>query len=414
MLLLLLACGPRPPLAPPPPDAVSAPVLPKRWAGPAELSRVRMVAVGDVLMHTNVKNSAKAANEDAQKGMEALFSQVKPLIESADLAFANLETPVAPDHHKGTRSMVFNAAPELLPALYATGFDVLSFANNHVYDQGRDGFEETMERLDASEMTWIGGGADCAAARKARLVTQNEITVAFIGSSKVYNDNMNLGEDKACSFELSVEQALAETEAARAAGADLVVVSVHWGREYRTFPEQSEVDDAHALVNGGVDLVLGHHAHVVQPVEVLHREDGSVGVIAYSLGNFISNQRYDYKHGVQSLDYGNPRDGLALQIDAVRKDYGKAPDGSPQIRVELANVVAIPLWTDNDAGRIVHPTPVIRVIPTADALEAAYAQLEAAETVEEDLAAKQRIALLEDRWNQVEDIVGEGMMPKHP
>lgn len=414
MLLLLLACGPRPPLAPPPPDAVTLPVLPKRWTGPAELSRVRIVAVGDVLMHTNVKNSAKAADEDPQKGLEALFSQVKPLIESADLAFANLETPVAPDHHKGTRSMVFNAAPELLPALQSTGFDVLSFANNHVYDQGRDGFVETIGRLDQSGMTWIGGGPDCAAARKARLVTHKDITVAFIGSAKVYNDNLNRGEDEACSFELSVAQALAETQAARDAGADLVVVSVHWGREYRTFPEQGEIDDAHALIHGGVDLVLGHHAHVVQPVEVLHREDGSVGVIAYSLGNFISNQRYDYKHGVQSLDYGNPRDGLALQIDAVRKDYGPAPDGSPQVRVELADVLAIPLWTDNDAGRIVHPTPVIRVIPTADALVAAYAELDAAQTAEEDLAAKQRIALLEDRWDQVEEIVGEGLMPPHP
>lgn len=414
LLTLLLACGPRPPMAPPAPEATAVPTLPKRWEGPALIADLRLVAVGDVLMHTNVKNSAKAANEDPQKGLEALFEYIEPTISGADIAFANLETPVAPDHHKGTRSMVFNAPPELLPALSAVGFDVLSFANNHVYDQGRDGFQETMERLDSSGMTWIGGGDTCEAARAPKMVEQEGIKVAFIGASKVFNDNMNRGEDEACAFELDVSQALASAELARQDGADVVIVSVHWGREYRTHPEQAEMDDARALIAGGVDLVIGHHPHVVQPIEVIPREDGSVGVIAYSLGNFISNQRYDYVHGVQPLEHGNPRDGLALQLDIVKKDYGPAPDGSPQVRVELANVMGVPLWTDNDAGRIVHPTPTIRVVRTDSALKSAGEALLSATTAEEDLAAKKRIALLEDRWDQVEEIVGEGLMPPHP
>jgi poly-gamma-glutamate synthesis protein (capsule biosynthesis protein) len=406
-------------VAPPLPESTGdVPVLPARWDGPAELSRVHIVAVGDLLMHTNVKNSAKAANAlDADgnttnhSGFPDLFEHVAPWISDADLAFANLETPVAPKSNNGTASMVFNVHPDLLPALSASGFDVLSFANNHVYDQGRDGLVETMELLDASGMTWIGSGDTCADARAYRLTQVNDITIAWIGASKVHNSNLNLTDDDPCTFVLDVEQTLTEAQAARDAGADLVIASVHWGREYRLAPEAVEVADAQALMDGGVDLVLGHHPHVVQPVEIRHTPDGRVAVTAYSLGNFISNQRYDYVHGVHPLDHGNPRDGLALELDVVRKDYGPGPDGERQIRVELANVQAVPLWTDSDAMRIVHPSPTIRVVRMHTELDAAYAALDAAQTPEDALAAKQRIELLEDRWDQVEAVVGEGLLP---
>lgn len=420
LAVLWVGCGPRPAVAPDLPASTGpVPELPARWAGPAELSRVSLIAVGDLLMHTNVKHAARAANtvdDDGaslnHEGYAALFERV-PWVADADLAFANLETPVAPNANRGTRSMVFNVTPALLPALQQTGFDVLSFANNHVYDQGRAGLVETMENLDASGMTWIGAGQTCADARRARRTTVKGIDIAWIGASKVFNDNMNRGPDEACAFELDVDAALQEAAAARQDGAELVIMSLHWGHEYHLTPSAPEVEDARRLMDGGVDLILGHHPHVVQPVEIRDTPDGRVAVTAYSLGNFISNQAYDYRHSTHTLDHGNPRDGLALSLDIVKKDYGPDASGEPQVRVALANVLAIPLWTENDAGRIVHPSPTIRVVKTGEALHAAHAELEHASSPAEVRAAQARIELLSDRWRQVESVVGSRLVPTY-
>lgn len=412
LIALLTSCNPA---APPQPTPLSPPVLPDHWQGPTELQRAHVVAVGDLLMHTNVKNSAKAAmSADNHDGFGALFEHVDTWIKQSDVAFANLETPVAPKSHRATASMVFNVSPSLLPALKETGFDVLSFANNHVYDQGRNGFIETMENLNSSGMTWIGGGATCDDARAAKLLEVNGLKIAWIATSKVYNDNLNTEEDTHCSFELDVSQALDSAAAARRAGAEFVVLSAHWGHEYKTAPHANEVKDARALMDGGIDVVLGHHPHVVQPVEIRKTPDGRIGVTAYSLGNFISNQRYDYVHGVQPLKYGNPRDGLALEFDIVRKDYGPGPDGVRQIRTEVANVTAVPIWTDNDAMRIVHPAPTIRAIRLSDAITQTHTKLAAATDPDASLLLKKRLAMLEDRWTQVANIIGEGLMQPHP
>src|SRR5690606_12538216 len=147
-----------------------------------------------------------------------------------------------------------------------------------------------------------------------------------------------------------------------------------------TRPRQAEIDRAHRLLDGGFDAILGHHPHVLQPVEIYETKDGRVGFVAYSLGNFISNQSRTYVHGVQPAKVGNTRDGLILRFAAVRKRYA---DGV--IRTELADLRAEPLWTENNAlARRRDPKlpAYIRVIRADAALEAARAAL-AGETAEE-------------------------------
>jgi poly-gamma-glutamate synthesis protein (capsule biosynthesis protein) len=396
------------------PAATGAPEV-ARWPGPKVVARARVVAGGDVLPHTNVKHAAAAFARAGvpHGGWPGLLEPVREIVAGADVAFANLETPVAPDHDRGTRSMVFNAPQELLDGLVDVGFDVVSFANNHVYDQGRAGLVETLDRLDASPLEHVGAGRTCAEARRARLVPAGGLTVAWIGSTRLFNQRLNTSAEAPCAWELDVDAAIAEARAARAAGADAVVLSVHWGREYHVEPDASEVEAAHRLVDGGFDVILGHHPHVLQPIELRDTPDGRVALIAYSLGNLVSNQAYDYRFGVHPHERGRTRDSVLLAFSFVKKDYG--PGTAPRTVVELAHVEAIPVWTDSDAnGRVTAPAPTIRVVPIGPTLDAAHAALDAEADPAARLALQRRIELLRVRWWSVEQVVGSVWLPPEP
>ncbi|MCB9663923.1 MAG: CapA family protein [Alphaproteobacteria bacterium] len=415
LLLLLLSCGPRPPVAPEAPQATEPP-LPARWPGPALVSRATVVAAGDLIPHTNVHHAAAAAAARGapQAGWSSLLAPLAPRLQAADLAFLNLETPVAPETGTGTRAFVFDAPTALLDAIVASGVDVVSHANNHVYDQGRAGLAETLRHLDATPLVHLGAGPTCAAARAARVLEVDGLRLAWLGTSKVYNDRLNAGPEETCADAFDLEATLAEVRRARADGADAVILSIHWGREYHVEPDPADVADAHALIEGGVDVILGHHPHVVQPLEAVEASDGRVGVVAYSLGNLVSNQAYGYRFGLQPHDRGRSRDGLMLAFSVVRKRYGPGPDGVPVERVSLADVHAVPLWTDNDAGVMVHPAPHIAVLATGDGIEEAYAALAEAPDEATRRTLEERIELLRVRWWSVEQVVGAGWMAPEP
>jgi poly-gamma-glutamate synthesis protein (capsule biosynthesis protein) len=418
---LLLACSPRPPavqgaaVAGPQPPAPTGPPRTARWSGPTIVAQASVVAVGDLLMHGNVQRSAAAAAKQGvpHGGFPALWAGVHDRVAAADLAFANLETPVAPEHDQGTRSFVFNVDDVLLDALKADGFDVVSFANNHVYDQGRAGFVETLDHLDASGLAYVGAGRTCADAIAPRLLDVAGLKVAFLGATKLFNSNLNAGPDQPCAAKLDLPTALASVRHARDQGADVVLFSVHWGVEYRVAPEPSEVADAHALIEGGVDVVIGHHPHVIQPIEVVETADGRTGVVAYSLGNFVSNQAWWFVPGVTEASKGRSRDGLMLAFEVVKKDYGPLGEGQ-RVRTSIADVRGVPLWTDSDATAAAVPAPTIRVVALPEALEQAYAQVEAATTPADRVRALQRVELVRTRWGQVEDIVGEAFTTAAP
>jgi hypothetical protein len=336
---VVMAAEPPPPPPPPEPEAVG---------------RMTLAAVGDIMMHGMVKRSAADARDDAvagnHEGFGPLFDHVRDQLTAVDVAFGNLETPIAPIHGGATPEMVFNAPPALLPALHDAGFDVVSFANNHVYDQGRAGFIETVEQLTASPLQFAGAGLTCAEARAPALVEHDGVTVAFLAAADLYNAYLNTTDDEPCSFRLDVEQATAAAANARAAGADVVLLSIHWGTEYHTDPDARQRELAAALIEGGVDVILGHHPHVVQPMEAMTTADGRTGLVVYSMGNFLSNQSAWYRPGANSLDAGNPRDGLLLRLDIVRWRYAPT-DGEPVEWVELTDATAIPLYTENNTHR---------------------------------------------------------------
>ncbi|HWV39503.1 MAG TPA: CapA family protein [Vulgatibacter sp.] len=384
---------------------------------PEILAVAKVAAVGDLLMHEAVKESARAADRRGEDGAslnnggyDALFEGVADRLREADLAFANLETPLAPRTGRGSRAFVFNAPRELLPALRHAGIGIVSFANNHVYDQGRAGFVETLAELRSAGLPFVGAGDTCDEASSATFLEVNGIRLAFLGATRLFNQDLNRGRDEPCTFLLDEAEAKRRIAEARDQGADLVVLSIHWGVEYETAPRKQEIALAHRLVDAGADVILGHHPHVLQPVEIVQAADGRVGLVAYSLGNFVSNQSRTYVHGVHPAKMGNTRDGVILRFKAVRKRY---PGG--QVRVELADVLAEPLWTDNDAlARVRAPSrpPRIRVVHVDGAIAEAREALaaEVAESTAVDL--QRRIELLEARRAMAGQVLGDDLLPR--
>jgi hypothetical protein len=313
----------------------------RRVAKPAPPPPVslRLIAVGDIMMHQDVKRAAT----QQPIGFPALWADLVPLFKGADLAFGNLETPVAPATGRPGVPFQFNA-PETLPsALRASGFTVLATANNHAFDQGPKGVKETLDRLRAEQLVAIGSGEDQAQAETLEIVERQGMRVAFLGFTDIFNIDLNHRATEPWVRPLDLEPALQSVREARSR-ADLVVVSVHWGNEYQHQPTKRQRDIAQALVGAGCDLIIGHHPHVLQPVEVVEAE-GRKGLVAYSLGNFISNQDRMYRADHFPVAGGDSRDGAALKIRFERR---LGADGREHAMVAEATVE--PLWTENNWG----------------------------------------------------------------
>jgi hypothetical protein len=124
---------------------------------------------------------------------------------------------------------------------------------------------------------------------------------------------------------------------------DLLLVSIHWGIEYATSPNPQDVDIAHNMLEAGAGAVIGHHPHVLQPIETYLTRDKRNTVIFFSLGNFLSNQSRNYVPGLTPDKAGEQRDSLIIKFSVVKKDYG--PAGT---RIELADMGILPVWTENN------------------------------------------------------------------
>ncbi|MGD1064434.1 MAG: CapA family protein, partial [Terracidiphilus sp.] len=276
---------------------------------PHDLAQVSFAVAGDVIPHEPVRAAAKAAG-DAEPGWAALFADVADVFESADFGFVNLETPVAPAHSHGTKPFLFDAPEELPQALKASGIKIISFANNHVMDQGWAGFTESREHLKETGLLFAGTSDNTATAWQPVITEANGIKVGWLGMTRWLNGNRNPDKDDQPHVNFypypgeangapGADEAtvLAAVKAARAQ-CDLLVISVHWGIEYATAPRPEDVDIAHKMLEAGATVIVGAHPHVLQPIETYKTQDGRDTLIFYSLGNFLSNQSRSYVDGL--------------------------------------------------------------------------------------------------------------------
>jgi hypothetical protein len=250
---------------------------------PPEPRRITIAFTGDILIHQGVWERAAAdATGDAGFDFRPMFQAVRPILSKADLAICHLETPLSPDDADLSSYPVFVTPHEIADAIAWAGYDGCSTASNHSIDDGASGVDATLRWLDHAGLRHAGTARTPDEARRITTYRVDGVRVAHLSYAFGFN---GFTPDTAWrANRIVVPGVLADAHRARAAGADLVVVSLHWGTEYRHDPIDWQESVARTLTRSSdIDLIVGHHAHVVQPVT---RLNGTW--VVYGLGNFLS------------------------------------------------------------------------------------------------------------------------------
>ncbi len=291
----------------------------------------------------------------ARYGPAYPWNGVGPLLRQADLAAANLESVLTTQGQPLNKRYIIRAHPGSGQTLVEAGLDLVSLANNHALDYGQVGLDDTLSTLDALGIAVVGAGCkdgdrspsggalgdSCQAGRPA-IFTLNGVTVAVLGYAGAY---WNGSPDMPASNEIAWAEPVRVQADVRAARdqADVVIVILHAGVEYATTPSANQVAVAHAAIDAGADLVVGHHPHVTQTVERYdspESEDGRHGLIVYSLGNAVFDIPRQAAMQGDLLRVHVTRDGLERAElwpfwieDAIRPRLLAGEDGNPRYSV---------------------------------------------------------------------------------
>lgn len=269
-----------------------------------------LLFAGDAMQH---QAQLDAARNNKTYDYSQCFDDIATVVSDADYAVVNLETPVGAPPHTGYPC--FNAPPAFVDALADAGFDMFLTANNHTLDRGPRGLRQTIAELDARKLDHTGtyGNYSARAAALPKIVNVSNFKIGFLNYT--YGTNGITPRDGVVVDYIDRARVKADVQATRDAGAELVVVCVHWGDEYKLLPNTSQRHFADFLEALGVDMIIGGHPHVIQPMEFRPNRyfpDKKV-VLVYSLGNFFSNMKT-----------ADTRGGAYTKIKLFRGDDRKA------------------------------------------------------------------------------------------
>lgn len=302
---------------------------------PTSNKSLRLFFTGDVLMHSPLWSQAARNGSGGAFDFTPMFADIRPMIENADLAVCHLETPIAPPGEAYSTDPRYGVPAEVIDAVAAVGFDHCSTASNHTFDRGVAGVDATANRFDQLGITQRGM-ARTPAEREPILLHVGGVTIGHISATYGFDLGVRPVDQPWRSNLIDPQSLIDDARLARERGADLVVVSLHWGNSGSHQASVSQRAIAEQLAaSGQIDLVIGHHAHVVQPIEQV----GSMWV-AYGLGDFVSNMPPP-----GSIWTEDTRDGIVVEIDIVDVD---APSGP-----RFTTPVAHPIWVDKSAGWVV-------------------------------------------------------------
>jgi poly-gamma-glutamate synthesis protein (capsule biosynthesis protein) len=246
-----------------------------------ETKPVRMVFVGDIMMTRGVEISV---NKNYTGDFSKLFENVSN-IRDADIAFANLEGAVSDTGNNVGSKYSFRMNPKILPVLKNTGFDIVSFANNHVGDWNVAGFTDTLKRLRENNILFTGAGDNKTDARQVKIIEKNGMKIGFLGFSDV-GPNWIAATETNPGILIASDPNRTQIITAAKATVDFLVVSYHWGDEYKPFNTRQKTL-AESSIDAGADLIIGHHPHVIQDYAKYKGK-----LIFYSLGNFMFDQSF--------------------------------------------------------------------------------------------------------------------------
>src|SRR3989344_4506107 len=250
---------------------------------------------GDIMMDRGVKNSVrKNFNGDYSKLFEK-SKVLRDILKKSDIVFANLEGPASNKGADLRNLYSFRMDPETIPALKGAGISVLSVANNHIGDWGRLAYIDSLSRLTENEILYTGGGNTKEEAETPAIIEKYGMKIGFLGFSDVGPTCMEAGTDKAGQL-LASDPRFDEIVANAAKQVDYLLVSFHFGDEYKPKHNARQEYLAHKAVDAGAKVVIGHHPHVIEDTEVYSRkgctQSSCMSYIIYSLGNFIFDQSW--------------------------------------------------------------------------------------------------------------------------
>lgn len=281
--------------------------------------------VGDLMCHSTQFNYAKV-NADSFD-FTGVYSEIKPYIKSADLRIGNLETVFAGESEGYSGYPFFNAPDEFAHALKDAGFNLLITANNHALDQGEDGVLRTIEQINKNGIHHTGTFTSEKDRDSVRIFGIRGILIAVLAYSENTND-IPIPKGKSYLINLIDEERIKDDIAKlRARNVDIVLVHFHYGPEYNREPSNHQKEIVSKTIDAGADIIIGGHPHVIQPFDFFETNGGKLdtGFVAYSMGNFISNQRWRYSDA-----------GVILNIEVAKN---KLTDS-----VYFENVSYLPTW----------------------------------------------------------------------
>jgi poly-gamma-glutamate synthesis protein (capsule biosynthesis protein) len=289
-----------------------------------------LIASGDVLAHGDVIQQARAYANGRGYDFRPMFAAIRPIVSAADLAICHLETPLSPTGRALSGYPVFNGPPQLAAALRSAGYDACSTASNHAMDRGANGVAGTLRVLDAAGLRHAGTARNPKEAAPTLLKVRG-VRVAMLSYTYGLNGFRSpRGEPWQVNL-IDPARILADAAAARRAGAQFTVVILHWGQEYQHAPTRQQQRLARRLLaNPNIDLLLGHHVHVVQPVQRI-----SGKWVAFGMGNLLSSQS-------TACCPAATQDGLLIHVQVVQRGRG----------FTVAGLGYIPTWVDHPSYRI--------------------------------------------------------------
>ena len=295
---------------------------------------IHISAVGDTMCHlTNIKNAYDSSSKDYD--FSNVFKNIRKYTENADITIGNLETTFAGSSRGYTGYPTFNAPEILGQNLKDIGVDVLTTANNHCMDKGISGLVSTLNFLDNYGIAHTGTSRSEDEQNTILIKDVNGIKIAFL--SYTYGTNgITVPSDKTYSVNLIDKDLIKKHIAsAKEQNVDVICVSMHWGIEYKLKPNSTQEELSDFLFENGVDIILGSHPHVLEPMKkrTITLNDGTTkdGFVIYSLGNFVSGQVY-----------ANTKSTVILDIQITKNSEGK-------ISIDSVNYTPIYLY-DNGAG----------------------------------------------------------------
>ena len=300
-------------------------------AGP---HRISFAFSGDILIHSQVWTAAQANAGGVGYDFSPMFADIQPLVSSVDLGICHLEVPIAPAGKEPSTFPLYGAPVELIAGIKSAGYDRCSTASNHTLDQGVAGIEATLAAFEANGLTQAGM-ARTPDEIEPKVIDVDGVKVTHLSYTWGYNGLETPSGESWRSARNNPERIIADAKKAREMGAQIVIVSMHWGVEPSAQITSTQRQQAEEITaSGQVNLIVGHHSHVIQPIEQVN------GIwTVFGLGNILS------AHPTRSFFTDASQDGMVVTVDMTIDDVTGA--------ITVLQPVAHPTWVDKDHGYVI-------------------------------------------------------------